>query len=214
MCLSLCLYSAILLGILYLFFGVFPLVFRNNHGFNLWQVGLTFIGLGVGMVMGILTDPLWRRVRGNLIQKCERETGIPGKSEPEFRLPPVIVGCLLVPIGLFWFGWTTYSSVHWIVPIIGSAVFGAGTVLSFSGIFTFLVEAYPTYAASALAANTFVRCLFATAFPLFGTQMFEALEYQWATSLLGFLTLAMLPFPYIFFTYGKRIRAKSRYAKD
>ena len=42
--------------------------------------------------------------------------------------------------------------------------------LVFSGIWTFLVDAYPAYAASALAANTFTRCMFAGAFPLFGDQ--------------------------------------------
>ena len=41
-------------------------------------------------------------------------------------------------------------------------------ILVFSGIFTFLVDAYPLYAASALAANSFIRSSFAAAFPLFG----------------------------------------------
>jgi cobalamin biosynthesis protein CobD/CbiB len=49
MCLSLCVFSAILLGVLYLFFGAFELVFENNHHFNLWQTGLSFTGLFVGM---------------------------------------------------------------------------------------------------------------------------------------------------------------------
>tara|TARA_R110002060_G_scaffold30087_6_gene40535 strand:- start:225 stop:395 length:171 start_codon:yes stop_codon:yes gene_type:complete len=40
--------------------------------------------------------------------------------------------------------------------------------LIFNGIFTFLVDAYRTHAASALAANTFLRCIFAASFPLFG----------------------------------------------
>ncbi|KAJ9133049.1 Major facilitator superfamily transporter [Pleurostoma richardsiae] len=212
MALNLNLLSAILLGVLYLFFGAFPLVFEHNHGFNLWQVGLTFLGMFIGNIIAALTAPIWFRIRERLIEKNEKETGIPGKSEPEFRLPSVIAGAILVPIGLFWFGWTTYSSVHWIVPIIGSAVFGAGTLLVFNGVFTFLVDAYPLYAASALAANAFVRCSFAAAFPLFGVQMYNRLGYQWATSLLAFLTVAMMPFPYIFFRYGKKIRAKSRMA--
>lgn len=52
------------------------------------------------------------------------------------------------------------------------------------------------------------------AFPLFGVQMYEKLGYQWASSLLAFLMVAMVPFPYIFFRYGKKIRSKSRYAKS
>lgn len=125
-------------------------------------------------------------------------------------------------------------------------------LLVFTGIFTFLVDAYPQYAASSLAANSFVRssfagtfyslyscpivpplCRFATneinskqtqqlsvsltlfpaVFPLFGVQMYNKLGYQWATSVLAFLTVAMMPFPYLFFKYGKRIRARSRFAK-
>ncbi|KAI4698615.1 hypothetical protein J4E81_005838 [Alternaria sp. BMP 2799] len=193
MCLSLCILSAILLGILYLFFGAFPLVFGNNHGFSISQVGLAFLGLLVGMLAGVSTDPFWRRIYGRLVRQREEQGGEPGGSEPEFRLPSTIVGAWVVPVALFGFGWTTYSSVHWIVPIIFSAVFGLGVIWVYSGVFTFLVEAYPVYAASALAANSFARSYFAAAFPLFGVQMYNNLGYQWATTLLAFLALAMAP---------------------
>lgn len=126
MCLCLDLYSAFLLGVLYLFFGAFPLVFENNHGFNLWQVGLSFMGLAVGMVLASATYPVWHMIRMRLIRKRALETGIEGATEPEYRLPSIMVGATLVPIGLFWFGWSTYPDVHWIVPLIGSAVFAAG----------------------------------------------------------------------------------------
>ncbi|CAN9323280.1 unnamed protein product [Alternaria alternata] len=224
MCLSLCILSAILLGILYLFFGAFPLVFQNNHGFSISQTGLAFLGLLVGMLAGISTDPIWRRIYGRLVRQREEQGGEPGGSEPEFRLPSTILGAWVVPVALFGFGWTTYSSVHWIVPIIFSAVFGLGVIWVYSGVFTFLVEAtsgyrdsdlaeqYPVYAASALAANSFARSYFAAAFPLFGVQMYNNLGYQWATTLLAFLALAMAPFPILFFRYGKRLRGGSRYA--
>ncbi|CAH0052824.1 unnamed protein product [Clonostachys solani] len=214
MVLSLCIYSAILLGILYLFFGAFPLVFGTIYQFNLWQIGLSFMGMGAGLLVGIGTDPVWHRIRSKLMRRLEAETGIQGASEPEFRLPPAIAGALLVPAGIFMFGWSAYPWVHWIVPIIGSAIFGTGVILVFTGIFTFLVDAYPQSAASALAANAFVRCTFAAAFPLFGNQMYVALGNHWASSLLAFLTVAMLPFPYIFFKYGKRLRRRSRFAKS
>ncbi|EON68174.1 hypothetical protein W97_07323 [Coniosporium apollinis CBS 100218] len=211
-CLNLCLLSAILLGIIYLFFGAFPLVFENNHGFTISQTGLAFLGLFVGMLLGVLSDPLWRRNYTRLVRKREAQGGEPGGSEPEFRLPPTIVGAILVPIGLFGFGWTTFSWVHWIVPILFSLVFGVGTIFVFAGVFTFLVDCYPLYAASALAANSFARSSFAAAFPLFGVQMYNKLGDQWATSLLAFLALAMAPFPYIFYRYGKRLRGTSRFA--
>ncbi|KAG9248040.1 major facilitator superfamily domain-containing protein [Calycina marina] len=209
---NLCLFSAILLGILYLFFGAFPLIFMGNHGFSLSQTGMCFLGLLIGLLCGTATDRIWHKNYVRLIKKREEETGEVGGSEPEYRLPPAIAGAPLVTIGLFLFAWTTYASVHWTLPIIGSAIFGMGVLLVFSGIFTFLVDAYPFYAASSLAANSFARSTFAAIFPLFGVQMYERLGDQWATSLLGFLTLVMLPFPYIFFKYGKKIRGKSRFA--
>ncbi|OCL05596.1 MFS general substrate transporter [Glonium stellatum] len=212
MCLNLCILSAILLGILYLFFGAFPLVFEKNHGFTISQTGLTFMGLFVGMVLGISSDPLWRRNYARLVRQREAQGGEPGGSEPEFRLPPTIYGAFLVPIGLFGFGWTTYPWVHWIVPIIFSAIFSTGLIWIYSGVFTFLVDCYPLYAASALAANSFARSSFGAAFPLFGVQMYNNLGYQWATSLLAFLALAMAPFPFLFYRYGKRLRGNSRFA--
>lgn len=119
-------YSAILLGILYLFFGAFPLIFSTNHGFNLWQVGLSFLGIGCGLIIGVSTDPVWHRVRARLISKMDGESSKPGHEEPEFRLPPAILGAFIAPIGLFLFAWTSYPSIHWIVPIIGSLLFGTG----------------------------------------------------------------------------------------
>ncbi|KAK8129275.1 major facilitator superfamily transporter [Apiospora kogelbergensis] len=206
MCLCLCLFSAILLGTLYLFFGAFHLIFGAVYGFNLWQTGLAFLGILIGMLAAGATDPLWHRVYARLLREND---GVP---EPEFRLPPAVAGAVLVPVGLFMFAWTTFPWVHWMVPIVGSGIFGMGTLLVFTGIFTFLVDAYPKYAASAMAANAFTRCAFAAAFPLFGLQMYDRLGFQWGSSLIAFLTVAMMPFPYLFFRYGRQIRKHSKYA--
>lgn len=211
MCFNLCLFSSILLGILYLFFGAFNLVFTEVYDFDLHQVGLSFVGLLIGMILGISSDPLWQRNYLRLLRNNEIKTGEP-KSEPEFRLAPAVVGAPFCVVGLFLFAWTIYPRVHWIVPEIAIGLFGFGLILVFSGIFTFLVEAFPLYAASALSANSFARSSFAGAFPLFGVQMYRKLNFHWATTLLAFLCLAMAPFPYIFFIYGKRLRARSRFS--
>ncbi|KAI0188253.1 major facilitator superfamily domain-containing protein [Astrocystis sublimbata] len=205
MCLLLSLLAAVLLGVIYLFFGAFPLVFGVGFGFNLWQIGLSFLGIAVGMLVGAATNPVWRRVHQRLVKKNG------GKPEPEFRLASSILGAVLCPAGLFWFAWTSFPHLHWILPIIGSGIFGCGTLLVFNGIFTFLVDTYPLYAASALAANSFLRCTFAAAFPLFGRQLYKGVGNQWASSVLAFVTLALMPLPYIFFVFGKRLRERSKF---
>lgn len=105
MCTLLCIYSALLLGILYIFFGAFPLVFITNHGFNLWQTGLTFLGLVVGQLLAVLVNPLFRNNYLRLVHEQRVKSGKQDseslKAEPEFRLPSAIVGGILVPISLF-----------------------------------------------------------------------------------------------------------------
>ncbi|KAI5820657.1 major facilitator superfamily domain-containing protein [Pyronema omphalodes] len=206
MLLMLCIFTAILLGVLYLFFQAFPLVFSGVHGFDVQTTGLTFLGLFIGMISGILSDPFWARMQAKL---TARNNGV---REPEFRLLSGVLGGILVPIGIFWFSWTTFPSIHWIVPIIASVFFGIGTLLVFSAVFTFLVEAYPLYAASALAANSFVRSCFAAGFPLFSGVLYQKLGNQWAGSVLGFLCLVMAPTMAAFMVWGKKIRANSRFA--
>jgi multidrug resistance protein len=131
MCLNLCFFSAILLGILYLFFGAIALVFRTTHGFSLSQIGLCFLGIFVGMICAIATDPLWHKNYERLVRNREAAGGEPGGSEPEYRLPPAIAGSFFVPIGLFMFGWTSYSHVSFILPVIGTGIFGFGYVIPF-----------------------------------------------------------------------------------
>jgi hypothetical protein len=109
MCLCLCIYTAIIIGTLYLFFGAFPLVFSNLYGFNLWQVGLTFLGQLIGTFLGVALDPLWRWNLKRLVRTKSSDE----KEEflPEFRLPPAILGAPLITVGLFWFGWSSTASV-------------------------------------------------------------------------------------------------------
>lgn len=141
MCLCLCLFSAVLLGIVYLFFGAFALVFGTVYGFSLWQIGLSFLGILTGMIPAAATIPYWHHLYSLTTEAYRDKTGM-GDSNPEFRLPPTIVGGWCCVVGLFWFAWTIYPSVHWVVPIIGTPFFGLGIILSYVGIFAFLVDAY------------------------------------------------------------------------
>lgn len=87
MCLNLCIFSAILLGVLYLFFGAFQLVFGNVYHFSLWQRGCSFLGLLVGMILAILTDPFWRWNYAKFESRHLQSTP-DAEYKPEWRLPP------------------------------------------------------------------------------------------------------------------------------
>lgn len=87
-------------------------------------------------------------------------------------------------------------------------------VIIFLSTMGYLVDAYTIYAASVLAANSVLRSLFGAAFPLFTSKMYERLGVNWAAAIPGFLALACVPFPLIFYKYGAAIRARCKYAAD
>lgn len=206
MLLLLCFYTGFLLLVIYLFFVAFPLVFRTVYNMQLQFVGLTFLGVTVAMLIAAGLYPI---VSSKHRQMVAANGGVP---KPEFRLPQMIFGSVFCPIGLFIFAWTAYPDVHWIGPVIGGGVFGFGCYLTYNGIQLYTVETYRKYAASASAANVFVRCAMAGAAPLFGAQMITGMNVHWAMSLLGFVALALAPTSWLFFKYGETIRKKSKFA--
>lgn len=68
---------------------------------------------------------------------------------------------------LFVFGWTSPRDIHWIGPCVGALLLGAAFITIFQGAMNYLVDTFPAYSASAIAANTAVRSILAGAFPLF-----------------------------------------------
>ncbi|KAM0546936.1 hypothetical protein ACHAPJ_010596 [Fusarium lateritium] len=201
-------YMSIIYGTLYLFFAAFPIVYQQGRGWNQGISGLAFLGIMVGM-LGAIAYIIPDNKR--YIRVEEQHNGF---APPEARLPPAILGSLTIPIGLFWFAWTNYPSIHWIVSILAGVPFGFGMVLVFLSIMNYLIDSYTIFAASVLAANSILRSLFGAAFPLFTVQMYENLGLHWASSVPAFLALACLPFPFLFYKYGSQIRAHCKFAAE
>lgn len=152
-------YTAFIYGILYLFLEAYPVVFSEYRGISPALANLPYIGLIVGVLLGcgivIAFEPRYNR-------KLKKNNGIP---VPEERLIPMMIGAILFPIGLFWFAWTgNYPTVHWIVPTLSGLATGAAILTIFLQALNYLVDAYLAVAASAIAANTFLRSFFGAGF--------------------------------------------------
>lgn len=102
--------------------------------------------------------------------------------------------------------------VHWIVPIIGTAFFSIGALLLFNCVLNYLGDAYPSVAASVFASNDLFRSCFGAGFPLFASAMYNKLGVGWASSLLGFLSIAFIPIPFLLYKYGETLRRRSKVA--
>ncbi|KAM0559556.1 hypothetical protein ACHAPJ_004079 [Fusarium lateritium] len=201
-------YMAIIYGTLYLCFAAFPIVFQQGRGWSPGTGGLAFIGIAVGMLFAVAGTILDQK----RYMRAAEAAG--GHAPPEARLPPTLVGSILIPVGLFWFAWTNGNDIHWVVCIIGSTIFATGLVLVFLSLMNYLVDSYVIFAASVLAANSVLRSLFGAAFPLFTTYMYDDLGIHWASSIPAFLAVACVPFPFLFYKYGETIRMKCEFAAE
>ncbi|CAE7027749.1 hypothetical protein P3342_006039 [Pyrenophora teres f. teres] len=214
-------YSAFNFGVLYAFFAAFPYVFEKEYGFDSISTGLTFLGLGVGVLVasvGILCfTKLYYipRVHKAVTEEQPPPPFATSKLNPEKRLPLAMAGGPILTTGLFLFGWSAAYRVHWIVPTIAEALFGLGNMLVFMTCMMYITDTYgPLYSASAMASNAILRYLLGAFFPLFAVQMFQHLGTQWACTLLGYLSVLGACIPFVLVKYGEALRSRSGYKRN
>ncbi|KAJ5663448.1 Polyamine transporter 4 [Penicillium longicatenatum] len=203
-----CLYTGFQFALLYTFIVASPWVFKTIYGFSMSAQGLSFLGMVGGCMVApfiLIALDYFLRIRNKLRSSSE-------SFSPENKLRNALYGSFILPIALFWFGWSAKSSVHWICPILAQALAFVGSYLIYVPCSLYMVDVYGAkYSASSNGASSFSRYTLSAAFPLFVTQMYEKLGVGWASSLLGFLALGMAPIPWVFYHYGPVLRSRSSY---
>ncbi|KAK9465931.1 major facilitator superfamily domain-containing protein [Lipomyces arxii] len=199
-------YMTILYGLLYMFFFCFPVVFGEGKHWKNGPVGLMFIPIGVGVIVAAFIAPFVNKHYVKMSQKYN------GRPPAEVRLIPMMIACWFIPLGIFIFAWTSYPTISWVGPCLGSFPCGVGFSLLYNAGNNYLIDSYQHHAASALAAKTFIRSFWGGAVPLFTIQMYHKMGWEWASTFLGFLSLACCAIPYGFYFFGARIRSRSKFA--
>lgn len=198
--LLLSLLCAFVFGLLFLLFTTFPTVFEEQYHFSTGASGLSYLGVGIGMVVSL-------GAFATVSDKLQKALG--DSPKPEGRLKPMMWVMPAVPVGIFWYGWAAEKQTHWIVPIIGTSFFGFGVLWVIMPTQLYLVDVFgPEAAASALAANVILRLLFAAFIPLAGPSLYADLGLGWGNSVLGFIGVAFLPVPLLFYRYGGWLRER------
>ncbi|CRG85103.1 putative MFS-type transporter C947,06c [Talaromyces islandicus] len=206
-CFAIALYASFVYGILYLNLAAFPIEFEEERGWNQVVGALPFLALLIGIFIGAFVNILNQRF---YIKKFKANNNRP---VPEARLPPMMLGSISFAAGMFIFAWTSDRTIHWIAPVIGAVCMGLGFFTIIQAALNYLVDTFSSTAASAVAANTFLRSVFAATFPLFTDAMYHNLGIDWAASTLGFIAVALIPIPYLFYIYGRRIRARGKWSR-
>ncbi|KAH8930758.1 MFS general substrate transporter [Atractiella rhizophila] len=203
-------YMSFIYGVVYLLFEAYPYIFVRVYGFSAGINGLTFLTISIGGTIANLADifisgPRYRR---------KVEELAPKPVPPEQRLLPCIPAAAILPIAMFWLAWSCFPSTSYWSCIVAGTIMGGCIFLIFLSLINYIVDSYLMFAATALAASTVVRSIAGAGFPLFATQMYDALNVHWATSLLAFVALAGAPIPLVLFKFGPKIRKMSKNAVD
>ena len=166
-------------AVFYLWFEAFPLVFTDIYHFNLGESGLPFLGFivsGIITVSAVMICYFSTHSPGLFIQYAvyciyqkyhiaPRYAKAGGAVAPEIRLEIGLIASIFIPTSVLIFGFTSKASIHWIVPIIGAALYLPGIFLNFQSILMYITMAYPNHAASVLAGNDLFRSAIASVFP-------------------------------------------------
>ncbi|PVH92928.1 MFS general substrate transporter [Periconia macrospinosa] len=177
---------------LYFLFTTFTPVFEEQYRFSTGAAGLAFLGIGIGLLLGVVLVGLFVK-KYTERKRLQVDAGI----TPEDRLPPV--------------GWTAHFRVHWIVPMIGTLFVGFGAALAFLPVQMYLVDAFQLYAASAVATNTILRNIIGATLPLAGGKLYGSLGLGWGNTVLGLICVAIIPVPILLLPYGNYLRTNTRF---
>lgn len=202
------LYVACEFATLFSFFAAIPFVFETIYRYDLEKSGLIFLAIVVGCFLGALTVLLC----DIFFYRPKSAKYPPNEAPPELRLYPAMIGSFGLPIGLFWFGWTSKADISWASPTVAIMIFACGNLCVFISTSQYMVDTYRGITvASAMSANSLARYGLAGAFPLFAIQMYTNLHVSWASSLVGFIAIALLPVPWVLFMTGEKLRAMSKF---
>ncbi|KAJ5793804.1 hypothetical protein N7457_000403 [Penicillium paradoxum] len=202
-------YISFVYSLIFFYFQAYPIIFGGVYGFTIDKVSLTLIPIGIGAVSSGLVTLYF-----DVIYERAKKLGKEWTASPEWhRLPLSFIAGPCLTISMFWLGWTAQPSIHWIVPVLSGLLFGFGFQIIFISLLTYVTDAYKIYSASAMAASVIIRSIVGALFPLAADPLYKALGVSWATSLLGFISLACIPIPFILLRWGPWIRERSPFCQ-
>lgn len=194
-------------GVTYIVIATYANLWTSQYGGTVTISGLHYIGISLGEIFGALIggpiiDAIYRRLKQ---QSPEKE------GRPEFHIPLMLPGSVVLVAGLFMYGWCAEYHTPWPVVDIGAAVLFMGGTMAGQSLQAYVIDTYSEHTSSASAATQFLRSLAAFGLPLFSPAMYSSLGYGWANSLLGFVTAALfLPSVLIIWLYGEKMRANMK----
>lgn len=226
-------------GITYLVLSTYATLWTTKYHDSVETSGLHYIALCIGEIAGAqmcgpLMDVVFRKLQkrashrnhnhndnsgrgGDADAAAGADGGVSGAAAaaaaagvPEYHIPMMLPGTILTVTGLLVYGWTAQARVVWVVVDIGAVVLCCGMQFTNMSLQAYVIDSYPVHTSSAAAAAQFLRSLTAFAFPLFAPDMYTALGYGWANTLIALVSAAItVPAAGLIWVYGAKLRARA-----
>jgi len=204
------LYLSVIYIILFTFLNGYTFIFTETYGFSEGITGLSFIGIGIGLCLATALVPVIYAWAEKDLKKIQAEGGT--RLPPEFRLWFGMLGAPAILISVLWMAWTTYPWISYWSPLAASVLFGYGILCIFISSYQHIIDSYESYAASALASATLIRYVSAGGMVEVAIPFYRNVGLHWTLTILACLSALMVPVPYLFYFYGTKLRASSKYA--
>ncbi|KAK5058804.1 hypothetical protein LTR84_011068 [Exophiala bonariae] len=200
-------------ALIFMFIQSFALVYEQ-WDFQVYQVGLAFIPLGIGYVIAwLLFIPAIRR---NIKERREK----PGdeKAQYESRLWFLLYTAPCLPIGLIGFAWTIQGPpIHWIGSMVFATLVGIANYSIYMATIDYMICAYGPYSASATGGNGWSRDFLAGVLTIPATPFFTNIggrrHLNYAATILACISFILVVAVYVIYWYGPVLRKRSPFAQ-
>lgn len=201
-------------AIIFMFLQSYALVF-DQWEFQAYQIGLSFVAIGIGYFIAWFS--FFPAIKRNIRQRTENPDD--EHAQYESRLWWLLYTAPALPIGLIIFAWTsTGPPIHWIAPLIGSAIIGIANYAIYMATIDYMICAYGPYSASATGGNGWARDFLAGVLTLPATPFFSNIggknHLANASTILFCISVLLVVSVYVIYWKGPVLRKRSPFAQQ
>ncbi|KAI1359934.1 MFS general substrate transporter [Xylaria arbuscula] len=192
------------------------LVFKQ-WDFNSWQIGLAFVGFGVGYLLA------WLIFIPSFSHNKKRRERNPDDEHAQYESRMYLLLWLapMLPIGLLIFAFVSAGPpLHWIGPIIATAIIGIANYAIYMATIDYMICAYGPYSASATGGNGWARDFLAGVLTVPATPFYtnigaaEGKNFEYPSLILFAISVILVAAVYWVYWKGPELRKRSPFAQS
>ncbi|KAF9352809.1 hypothetical protein BGX34_011959 [Mortierella sp. NVP85] len=185
---------------------IVPVLFTDNYNLIESQVGLTYLGAGVGSIFGSI---IGGKLSDLSLMRAKEKNGGELVLEDRLSTNMWVAGFLIVPLGSLLFGWGAAKHLSIAVPIAGFTIYNFGMAQVLAAGAAYIVNCIPGQGSSATAATNFLRMIFACITSLIAQIVVDGVGYGYYGVILAGINIICCALFYLVKLKGASMRASA-----